>query len=113
MATRTDPAASAVVNSGSAITLYISTGPAPVIVPPLEGLSETAARGKLLDVGLVASVTYQNVPAGDPSVGRVISATPSSGTSVAKGSTVVLKVGRAVATTTTSTTPPTSAPTTT
>ncbi len=100
-ATRTDPAASAVVKTGDPITLYISTGPAPVIVPPLEGLSETAARGKLLDAGLVASVVYQNVPAGDPSAGRVISATPSSGESVPKGSTVVLKVGKAVAATTT------------
>jgi serine/threonine-protein kinase len=105
-ATRTDPAATAVVKKGDPITLYISSGAAPVIVPPVEGLSETAARGKLIDAELVPSVTYQNVPAGDPSAGRVISSNPVAGTSVAKGTTVVLKVGKAVAATTTSTEPP-------
>ena len=109
-ATRTDPAASAVVKKGDPITVYISTGPAPVIVPPLEGLSETAARGKLLDAGLVANVVYQNVPAGDPTAGKVISAVPSAGTSVPKDSTVTIKVGKAVVATTTTTTPSTTTP---
>jgi serine/threonine-protein kinase len=109
-ATRTDPAASAVVKKGDPITLYVSTGPAPVIVPPLEGLSETAARGKLLDAGLVANVVYQTVPPGDPTIGKVILAIPGAGTSVPKDSTVTLKVGKAVVATTTTSTSATTTP---
>ncbi len=114
-ATRTDPAATAVVKKGDPITLYVSSGPAPVIVPPLEDLSETTARGKLVDVGLVPSVTYEPTSADDPRDGKVLSANPSSGTSVAKGSTVVLRVWKAAAATTTTattTTTPSTPPTT-
>ncbi|CAB4362915.1 MAG: Stk1 family PASTA domain-containing Ser/Thr kinase [Actinobacteria bacterium] len=105
--TRTDPPATTLAKKGDPITLYVSSGPAPVTVPPVAGLTEAAARGQLLSVGLQAQVVYQDVPAGNASDGHVISQTPSSPTPVPLGSTVKLIVGRAVAATTTTASPTT------
>ena len=116
-AVRTDPAVAALVPKGSPITLFVSSGAAPVKVPPIEGLTEAAARTKLNGLGLVPDVSYQNVPAGDPKDGKVITQSIASGTDVAPGTVVKLKVGKVVvvATTTTTIPPPTTtiAPTTT
>ena len=105
-AIRTDPAAGQLVAKGSPITLYVSSGPAPVKVPPLEGLSEAAARASLESKGLGVDVTYQNVPIGDPKDGKVITQSIASGTDVAPGTVVKLKVGKAPAPATTTTTIP-------
>ncbi|MEQ1701222.1 MAG: Stk1 family PASTA domain-containing Ser/Thr kinase, partial [Ilumatobacteraceae bacterium] len=113
-AIRTDPPSGTLVDIGSAITLYISTGPAPVKVPPLETLTEAAARAKLLELGLGVEVTYQAVPIGDSKDGKVITQSLPSGTDVAPGTIIKLKVGKAPApTTTTSSTTTTSTTTTT
>jgi serine/threonine-protein kinase len=115
-AIRTDPAVAALVPKGSAITLFVSSGAAPVKVPPVEGLTEAQARTKLTGVGLTPDVTYQNVPAGDPKDGKVITQSIASGTDVAPGTVVKLKVGKAVVPVTTTTVAPTTttiAPTTT
>jgi len=109
-AIRTDPAAGELIAKGSPITLYVSNGPEPVTMPPLELLTEAQARAKLLELGLTVEVTYQAVPFGDSKNGKVITQSIASGTEVAPGTLVKLKVGQAVAppTTTTSTTlPPT------
>ena len=105
-AIRTDPPSGTLVDIGSDITLYISTGPAPVKVPPLETLTEAAARAKLLELGLGVEVTYQAVPIGDSKDGKVITQSVTSGTDVAPGTIIKLKVGKAPppATTTSSTT---------
>ncbi|MGB8861914.1 MAG: Stk1 family PASTA domain-containing Ser/Thr kinase [Ilumatobacteraceae bacterium] len=119
-AIRTDPASGALVAKAAAVTLYVSSGKAPVKVPPLEGQAEAAARAALDSKGLTVEVTYQNVPAGDPKDGKVITQSIVAGTDVAPGTLVKLKVGKAPAVTTTiaatTTTPPpttTEAPTTT
>ncbi len=116
-AIRTDPASGTLVDIGSDITLYISTGPAPVKVPPLETLTEAVARAKLLDLGLTVDVTYQAVPIGDAKDGKVITQSIASGTDVAPGTLIKLKVGKAPppvtttsSTTTTSTTTTTTVP---
>ena len=117
IAIRTDPAVAALVTNGSPITLFVSSGAAPVKVPPVEGLTEAAARTKLDGLGLVPDVSYQNVPAGDPKDGKVITQSVTSGADVPPGTVVKLKVGKAVVVATTTTTiPPTTttiAPTTT
>lgn len=105
-AIRTDPAAGQLVAKGSPITLYVSSGPAPVKVPPMEGISEAAARASLESKGLGVDVTYQNVPIGDPKDGKVITQSIASGTDVAPGTVVKLKVGKAPAPATTTTTIP-------
>jgi beta-lactam-binding protein with PASTA domain len=105
----TNPVASTSVSVGSPITLIVSSGPAPVLVPPVENLTEAQARGQLTGVGLVASVQYILVAVGSSDDGHVISQNIASGTKVDPGSTVKLKVGKAVvpASTTTSTAAPT------
>ena len=107
---RTDPALNTPVAKGSKVTLIVSSGPADVKVPPVEGLTEAAARNQLTQRGLVAEVQYVTVAIGSPDDGHVISQSIPPTESVAPGTTIRLKVGKAAAapTTTTSTTlPPT------
>ncbi len=107
-AIRTDPAVAALVPKGSPITLYVSSGAAPVKVPPVEGRTEAQARTQLDGLGLGVDVTYQNVPDGDPKDGKVITQSIASGTDVPPGTVIKLKVGKAVVVATTTTTiPPT------
>jgi eukaryotic-like serine/threonine-protein kinase len=115
---RTEPAVGGELAAGSPITLFVSSGVEMVQVPPVVGLTEATAKNQIASKGLVANVTYVNVPAGDANDGRVISQSPTGGNLVEPDSTVGLQVGRAVAppstTTTTTTIPPTTvAPTTT
>jgi serine/threonine-protein kinase len=114
-ATRTDPANSTLVDPGSTIVLYISSGPAKVTVPPLVGVTQAQAEAKLREIGLTPDITYQSVPFGDSSSGRVLGQTPSGGVQVDPGSTVKLKIAKALPAPTTTTAAPTTtlAPTTT
>ena len=112
-AIRTDPAVAALVPKGSPITLFVSSGAAPVKVPPVEGLTEAAARTKLNGLGLGVDVTYQNVPDGDPKDGKVITQSIASGTDIPPGTMIKLKVGKAVVVATTTSTTTTIPPTTT
>ncbi len=102
---RSDPAPNNLVNRGSTIVLFISSGPGQVIVPTLEGITETQARNRLDAEGLVINVTYVDVNPGSPDDGRVIEQSHAPGQLVDKGTeiTVVVGVAREAATTTTST----------
>jgi uncharacterized repeat protein (TIGR01451 family) len=107
---RTDPPANTPVAKGGKVTLVVSAGPAKVKVPPVEGLTEAAARNQLTNRGLVADVQYVTVAIGSPDDGHVISQNIPPTESVNPGTTIRLKVGKAAPapTTTTSTTlPPT------
>ena len=107
---RTEPAAFSQLQPGGSITVFVSSGVAQVIVPPLVGATEAQARVLLTDKGLVPEVSYIAVIAGDANDGRVISQSVPSGTAVDPGSTVKINVGKAAApatTTTTTTIPPT------
>jgi serine/threonine-protein kinase len=110
-ALRTDPPATSPVDKGSAITLFVSSGPAPVAVPVLEGLLQATAEQRLRDLGLAPDVTFINVASGDSNDGRVITQSIAAGTPVAPGTIVRLRVGRAVVPPTT-TAPPTTTTTT-
>jgi serine/threonine-protein kinase len=102
----TNPAAGTPVNKGSKITLFVSTGPSPVAVPPVTGLTEAQARNALESKGLVVEVGSPLVVApGDPNVGRVVRQSVASGVQVPPGTKVQIQLGVAAATTTT--TPPT------
>ena len=83
------PAAGASVARGSAVNLVESSGPAPVVVPNVVGLADSAARSALTGAGLaVGTVTTQSsatVPAG-----QVLSELPAAGASVARGTAVNL-----------------------
>lgn len=107
--TRTGPSAGTKATRGDAITIYVSSGIAKVDVPPVENLSENAARTALINSGLKVSVEYVTVPAGSDLNDVVISQNPDAGTEVDPGTTVLLKVGKAASVTTTSESPTTTA----
>jgi serine/threonine-protein kinase len=124
---RTDPAVNVAVDKGSTIQVIVSSGPAPVVVPNVVGLTETEATTALQAVGLRRTITLVNI-ADVSQAGKVVSQSPEGNNknTLAAGQTVVLNVGKAPdpttttappSTTTTTTTPPTTtttiAPTTT
>jgi serine/threonine-protein kinase len=88
-------------DSGSAIKVYLSSGPQQVAVPSVEGKTEADARVTLTTTGLVADVRYATVPAGDPNDGKVISQGTAADTMVDPNSKVVITVGKAAAVATT------------
>lgn len=99
---RTEPAAGSSASSGSTITVFVSIGPKPRVLPELNGLTIDEAQAKLLELGLVAVV-------GEPSYNEVVEAdrvlswsvvgspTLTAGDTVLKGSSVelVVSAGRA------------------
>ena len=92
---RTEPEIGSPASNGASIVLVVSAGSKKVSVPAVEGLTEAEAVAALTAAGLVGEMRYQNVPAADPSAGRVISQSPRTGESVATGSSVSLVIGRA------------------
>ncbi|HWG73448.1 MAG TPA: Stk1 family PASTA domain-containing Ser/Thr kinase [Acidimicrobiales bacterium] len=101
----TNPPAGTQVTPGSAVTVYVSTGPAQVTVPNVDGQTLQQAQAMLSAAGLTPSVTEQ--PVTDPSQNnQVLSSNPAQGTTVNQGSTVTLVVGQYTAPSTTTTAPP-------
>ena len=85
------PSAGTSVNLGSSVNLVVSSGPAPVSVPNVVGLTQAAASTAITGAGLVVgTVTSQS--SATVASGKVISESPSAGTSVAAGSSVNLVV---------------------
>ena len=108
---RTDPAIGGPIEAGATITVYVSSGPQQVEVPDVEGRPEGEARVTLNTRGLVAEVTYVDVPAGSLNDGKVISQGVPTKTLVDPNTVVKLTVGRAIAAATTVAPTPTPAPT--
>lgn len=112
LVTAQDPAAGVTAVKGATVTLTVSNGQKPVVVPSLVGLTQGAAVTKLTKAGLKPKL--QNVASQQPA-GRVVAQKPPAGKQVNKGSTVVLNVSNGtgggtttVQTTTTTTTATTS-----
>jgi eukaryotic-like serine/threonine-protein kinase len=85
-----DPAGNATVPSGSTIDLIVSEGPEEVQVPRVTNQSLSDAQSTLENAGLSYSVSRESSNSVDE--GDVISQDPSSGRSVARGTTVNLVV---------------------
>jgi serine/threonine-protein kinase len=100
-AIRTDPPSGSVVQKGSPIILYVSSGPEQATVPPLVGLTEAQARALLLELGLSADVTYEVVAAGSPMIGKVQSQSLPQGLKVDPSTVIRLTVAEAPPPTTT------------
>jgi serine/threonine-protein kinase len=112
--TRTEPAAAQLVAVGSQISIVVSTGVPTVPVPSVVNLLIDSARSTILLDGLVlGEPIFVDVPAGSPSVGRVISQDPEAFEEVEIGFVVTITVGQAAPETTTTTTTTTPPPTTT
>jgi serine/threonine-protein kinase len=88
---RSDPAGGATVQRNSSVELWISTGVARVAVPSLASLTESAARNLLAQDGLVYGTTTTEHSTSVPK-DVVVSSSPSSATTVPKGTTVDLVV---------------------
>jgi serine/threonine protein kinase/beta-lactam-binding protein with PASTA domain len=85
-------ASSQLIPRGSPVVIYISRGPRPRIVPPLDGLPLQAAEADLAKIGLVGKQApggkySMTVPAGD-----VVTQYPLAGLKVRRGSVVALTV---------------------
>jgi serine/threonine-protein kinase len=88
----TDPPPNALVQKGNTVTLKVATAPPVAKVAVPAGITNTTlanAKAELQAAGLNDSVTYKTNNAAD---NTVLSASPSSGTKVAQGSTVTLTV---------------------
>ncbi len=92
---RTEPAVLTVQAKGSKVTIVVSSGPQPVTVPLVKGLTESQARDKLQTSGLLSVVVYVDLPFGSPDDGKVISQNPIEGQQVPKGQQITINVGRA------------------
>lgn len=111
---RTDPPAGTMADKDSVVTIFVSSGAAPVVVPNVVGLSESAATDQLQAAGLRRQVVTVDVPFGSPKDGTVIGQNPQANDQVPKNSVVTIQVAKAgpAPTTTTTTAPQTTTTTT-
>jgi serine/threonine-protein kinase len=87
----TDPSGQA--PKGSALSLQISSGPAPVAVPQVEGQSEADATAAVKAANLGVRIRTTQLDPNDPNVGRVVRQDPAAQTEVDPQSTVTLTIG--------------------
>jgi beta-lactam-binding protein with PASTA domain len=91
------------------VTVVVSTGPAPAVVPNVVGESLEAAKGDLRAARLSVRVVERTTT--DPNEdGQVVEQAPSAGTRLSPGEPVTVFVGRFKAPPTTTTTPTTTTP---
>ncbi len=90
---KSSPAEGDNVAANTLVTLYVSTGAAPVSVPNVEGQQQSAAEKALQNDGF-AVVIQQDTTSTEPA-GTVVSQNPLGGTSVPPGSKVTLSVSGA------------------
>jgi beta-lactam-binding protein with PASTA domain/predicted Ser/Thr protein kinase len=110
---RSDPEAGTEVSIDRQVILYISSGPETELVPSVVGLTQQAAEQAISNKGFIPVFEAQDVAAGSPDAGKVISQDPPAGEDLELGSDVTIRVGVEVpATTTSSTTTTTTQPTT-
>ncbi len=86
-----NPFAGTQVSSGSAVNLTVSSGPPPVNVPNVVGLTPVGATNALASSGLVVGATSL-ATSSTVVAGNVISQSPGAGTQVAPGSAVNLLI---------------------
>ena len=101
-------------SSGSAITIFVSSGANRQPVPTVTNLLQAEAQQLLIDQGFVPQVEFTDVAPDSDKIGVVVSQSPEPNQNAFAGSPVVIRIGQpAVADTTTSSTPSTTPPTTT
>ncbi len=90
-----NPVAGSTAESGTEITLTVSSGPevVKVKVPDLRGMTETAAKGKLTELGLVCG-TVSEVFSDTVTEGCVVSQSHSPDTEVEKGASVDIQLSK-------------------
>jgi serine/threonine-protein kinase len=87
-----NPTAGTEVSPNSTVKLYVSSGPAAVTVPDLEGLTVQEAQNALSDQNLVVG-TVTEVDDPDTEAGKIIDSNPALGTSVSPDTKINVRVG--------------------
>jgi eukaryotic-like serine/threonine-protein kinase len=90
----TDPSAGIVVQVGSPVTVFVSSGPAQIHVPELVGQSQKGAEAELSSVGLALGAITPQVSASQ-TPGTVLSQSPAASASLPAGGKVNLVVAQA------------------
>lgn len=100
---RSDPPAGTPVSIERKVTLYVSNGPEQAQIPPVIGLTQSAAEQALINKGFIPVIENADVAAGSNDAGKVIAQDPGANEKRNKGDEVTIRVGVAVAETTTTT----------
>lgn len=95
----TQPAAGATLPADGTVTIVISEGPVPTVIPYVVGQDPDDARAALEALGFVVIIGDPvELDFGDPQDGKVVEQDPGAGQQVDFGSAVTLRVGEASAT---------------
>jgi eukaryotic-like serine/threonine-protein kinase len=89
--TRTDPPANTPVDPGSEVRIYVSSGPNPVAVPTVVGLTFTEAVNAIAAAGFTPRPV--DVDSDPTNAQRVVSQSPAPGGVLNPGGTVIINVG--------------------
>jgi beta-lactam-binding protein with PASTA domain len=89
---RSEPEVGTDVAPGTPVTLVVSSGPPPVVLPRVIGLTQSEAEGQLTEVGLEVEVETRSAASANEQ-GRVVEQSPAAGTVADPGATVTLTVG--------------------
>ena len=91
----TSPAVGQEVRTGTAVSVSLSKGPAPVAVPDVKGLSRSAAESALKSAGLKVARVDEGFISTTPK-DHVFGILPAPGTEVTRGTEVVIQVSTAL-----------------
>jgi serine/threonine-protein kinase len=89
---RSDPAASVVVDKGSTVIIYVSTGATEATVPKVNGLMQADAEAAIERAGLVLEEVIQDNSDPTIPVGRATKTSPPEGEVVSPGTPITLYV---------------------
>ncbi len=92
---RTDPIAGTELGVNAPVTLILSAGPRPVVVPQVTGKSQGDAEKALADTGLTVGTVNRTFDA-KTEPGTVLRTSPAAGATAAKGSAVTLTVADSI-----------------
>ena len=89
---KTDPAAGSTVSTGTAVTIYVSSGPSTesAVIPNIVGYQYSAAKVQLEAAGFVVTAEYDDES--DKDENTVLSVSPKEGEKAKKGSVVTVTV---------------------
>lgn len=89
---KTDPAAGSTVSTGTAVTIYVSSGPSTesAVIPNIVGYQYSAAKEELEAAGFVVTAEYDDES--DKDENTVLSVSPKEGEKAKKGSVVTVTV---------------------
>jgi len=107
---RTEPAGGTTVKKGDQVTVFVSEGAEPVIVPSLIGNTEEQARSALEALELVIRVNATRVEVPPEQDGLVVDQVPAAGAEVEPGTTISVTLGEAPPPSTTTTETTTTSP---